>query len=263
MFIGDPKVGKTNIINRLIDKPFNDLTDTTTTFDTIDKELVTETKEKDGSSKEIKCTLNIMDSPGLEIYNSLLTFFLRKIDNDVVCLVYDITQRSSFESIKNKWIDLVRNESRDPKIFLIGNKNDMHDKEQVTESEAKDLAEKYGIEFILISAKDDYEINYLLERIIYYYKDEFIQYPEKRLIGQLYHIITNEQDINLGEGCCDSRRAILERRAKERCPCWCDICGCVCFCCCDCCLKICCCACDKYHCCCCRKKGIYDDYVTI
>ena len=56
-------------------------------------------------------------------------------------LVYDITQRSSFESI-SKWIKELK-EHADPNIImmLIGNKSDLTEKRQVKHDEALKFSE--------------------------------------------------------------------------------------------------------------------------
>jgi GTPase SAR1 family protein len=68
-------------------------------------------------------------------------------------LVYDVTQRSSFESL-NKWMGEVR-DSTNNKYFvvLLGNKIDLEDERNVSVMEGEQYAEENGFKFFETSAK--------------------------------------------------------------------------------------------------------------
>ena len=97
VLIGEASVGKTSIIYQFIDKIFQEDLQSTIggTF----------------NSKSIKCnnnkTLNleIWDTAGQERYRCVTKMFYKEAD--VAILVYDITSKSSFEELKNYWVEQV------------------------------------------------------------------------------------------------------------------------------------------------------------
>jgi small GTP-binding protein len=92
ILLGESGVGKTCIIKRLIDNIFNIITPTTFGSSSTEKKYVF-------NNTELK--LEIWDTAGQEIYRSLNHIFYR--DANIVLLVYDITNRRSFEEMKTYW----------------------------------------------------------------------------------------------------------------------------------------------------------------
>lgn len=69
-------------------------------------------------------------------------------------LVYSITSRMSFEEIETFQQQICRVKDRDYfPMALIANKSDLEADRQVSTQEGKDLAKKYGCQFIETSAK--------------------------------------------------------------------------------------------------------------
>ena len=98
VLVGESGVGKTSIITQYIDQTFQkDLQSTTGgTFST-------KSVECDGG-KILK--FEIWDTAGQEKYRALAKVFYK---NAAVCiLVYDITRRSSFDELKNYWINEIK-----------------------------------------------------------------------------------------------------------------------------------------------------------
>lgn len=71
-------------------------------------------------------------------------------------LVYDVTDRGSFQSIKT-WVDEIdKNADKHVNKVLIGNKCDVEDSARaVTRSEGESLAREYNMAFFETSAKKD------------------------------------------------------------------------------------------------------------
>ena len=90
--IGNAGVGKTCIIQRFIDNSFSDNPVSTISANSIEKEII--------RGKE-KYVLNIWDTAGQEKYQSLGKHFYK--DSYIVCLVYDITNQESLDSLKSIW----------------------------------------------------------------------------------------------------------------------------------------------------------------
>ena len=105
-----------------------------------------------------------MDTAGQEQYRSLTKYFYK--DAPVAILVYDITQKVSFENMKNYWFNqLLEFGCKNIILGVAGNKCDMYNEEEVDENEAKEFAKKIGAFFELTSAKKNTGINELFMKI--------------------------------------------------------------------------------------------------
>jgi len=103
VLLGESGVGKTSIINRYINKRFdNDLVPTEgATF----ANKIIKLNKFDG-----KCIkLNIWDTAGQERFRALSKIFYQ--DAHAAILVYDITDKHSFEEIKLYWINQIKEHS--------------------------------------------------------------------------------------------------------------------------------------------------------
>lgn len=87
----------------------------------------------------------IYDTSGQERFRSIPKGYIRK--GDGIIIVYDITDRSSFESMEY-WINEVAVLRSDhPPVIILGNKWDLEEHRQVKYSEGQNIAEKYGAFF--------------------------------------------------------------------------------------------------------------------
>ena len=79
-------------------------------------------------------------------------------------LVYDITRKESYDSVKNWWYKDIK-EHGDPDIVIgiAGNKSDRYDDEEVPEQEAREFAESIGAVFSLTSAQNNSGIDELFK----------------------------------------------------------------------------------------------------
>ena len=112
--IGDSCVGKTSIVQRLTMNDFKQEMGLT-----IGVEFNVKYFEIDG--KVIK--LQIWDTAGQEIFRSITLNYFR--DAVVAFLVFDLTNKKSFDNCKY-WIDTIReNSGENTFICLLGNKNDL------------------------------------------------------------------------------------------------------------------------------------------
>ena len=76
-------------------------------------------------------------------------------------MVYDITDRDSFEHVKNWMADVDKFAKEGVLRILVGNKCDLDSKRQVSFDNGKELADKYGIKFLETSAKETVNIDEL------------------------------------------------------------------------------------------------------
>ena len=143
IFVGDAATGKTSIINRIIDNPFNDTYEVSIGIDFMSKNIRFR-------GQNIK--IQIWDSAGQEKYKGLIPSYVR--NSSIVFIVYDISNRSSFDNIPN-WISFVKNIEKTTMI-LCGNKNDLD--RDVNKNEAEELAKREGLLFFECSAKTNENI---------------------------------------------------------------------------------------------------------
>ncbi|KAG4111200.1 hypothetical protein ERO13_D13G092900v2 [Gossypium hirsutum] len=137
LLIGDSGVGKSCLLLRFSDGSF-----TTSFITTIGIDFKIRTIELDG--KRIK--LQIWDTAGQERFRTITTAYYRGAMG--ILLVYDVTDESSFNNIRN-WIrNIEQHASDNVNKVLVGNKADMDEsKRAVPTSKGQALADEYGIKF--------------------------------------------------------------------------------------------------------------------
>ena len=143
IFVGDASTGKTSIINRIIDNPFNDTYEVSIGIDFMSKNI----KFRGQSIK-----IQIWDSAGQEKYKGLIPSYVR--NSSIVFIVYDVSNRSSFDNVSN-WISFVKNIEKTTMI-LCGNKIDLN--REVQTNEGQDLAKNENLLFFECSAKTNENI---------------------------------------------------------------------------------------------------------
>ncbi|RZC78689.1 hypothetical protein C5167_002900 [Papaver somniferum] len=111
------------------------------------------TIELDG--KRIK--LQIWDTAGQERFRTITTAYYRGAMG--ILLVYDVTDESSFNNIRN-WIrNIEQHASDNVNKILVGNKADMDEsKRAVPTAKGQALADEYGIKFFETSAKTNLNV---------------------------------------------------------------------------------------------------------
>jgi small GTP-binding protein len=125
--VGDTRVGKTSIIQRYVNKTFNDLVFTTIAGAASSVEVKTDTRI---------VTLDIWDTAGQEQYRSIAGIYFRNTSS--VIMIYDVASRESFTALRY-WHETVR-KSCDSKVhvYVVGNKIDL---------EAREVEYNEGIDF--------------------------------------------------------------------------------------------------------------------
>ena len=143
IFVGDACTGKTSIINRIIDNPFNDTYEVSIGIDFMSKNIRFR-------GQNIK--IQIWDSAGQEKYKGLIPSYVR--NSSIVFIVYDVANRDTFNNVVN-WISFVKNIEKTT-LILSGNKTDLS--RDVETKEGQELASKEGILFFECSAKTNENI---------------------------------------------------------------------------------------------------------
>ena len=141
IIVGDTNVGKTNIMSKYIKDQFN-----ITSKSTIGVEFGTKILEIDNKKVEAQ----IWDTAGQERYKSITSAYYKGAKGAFI--VYDITNKSTFESV-DKWIkDLNSYGDKNLTMLLIGNKSDLEDKRIINKEEGEEKAKSFELGFIETSA---------------------------------------------------------------------------------------------------------------
>ncbi|OMP86229.1 GTP-binding protein ryh1 [Diplodia seriata] len=147
-------VGKTSLITRFMYDSFDNTYQATIGIDFLSKTMYLEDRT---------VRLQLWDTAGQERFRSLIPSYIR--DSSVAVVVYDISNRKSFENTR-KWVDDVRGErGNDVIIVLVGNKTDLNDKREVTTAQGEEEAKKNNLMFIETSAKLGHNVKTLFRRI--------------------------------------------------------------------------------------------------
>ena len=147
MTLGISSVGKTSFILRFTENSFQNLFYSTVGIDC---------KAKIIEIENIKYKLLFYDTAGQERYKSLAPNLIKKAHG--IIIMYDITNKSSFDSIP----DIIKNIKEEKgdyfPMILIGNKKDLEQDREIKKEEGEDLASKNGIEYFEISNKEGINI---------------------------------------------------------------------------------------------------------
>ena len=156
VLLGESSVGKTSIITRFVENKFKQDTMSSLSANFVSKKI------EIGNNKFIK--FDIWDTAGQEKYRALAKIFYQ--DSKIVILVYDITNKNSFNELKNYWYEKVKENSSSDVIFAIaGNKCDLYEKEEVEKTEGEKFAKEIGAIFHETSALNSNGINELFTEI--------------------------------------------------------------------------------------------------
>ena len=99
-----------------------------------------------------------MDTIGQEKYNALNENFYKQAN--CCLLVYDITNKESFNKIKNYYVNKIKENCKSiVKVVLLGNKTDLNDKREVSDKDGHDLALQNEYIFMESSCKNNYNVS--------------------------------------------------------------------------------------------------------
>lgn len=116
VIIGDPSVGKTSLLTRIISNKFEPKYTSTLGVDFSFKDL---------KVRNSRIKLQIWDTAGQEKYRSLITSYYKHTDG--IIIVFDLSDENSFNNLLNSWVNHVTNylHSDYPKLLILGNKKDL------------------------------------------------------------------------------------------------------------------------------------------
>jgi len=155
VLIGDSTVGKTNLLTQYVDGKTSE-----NFISTIGIEFKNKTVElKDGR----KIRMQIWDTSGQEKFRALTKNYFRGCD--VALFVFDVTNKASFDNIK-EWLNLYNDVNGKNSIrILIGNKIDKENR-VVNKKDLEDFAKEKGLTSFEISVKDKEKIDEMFKKIV-------------------------------------------------------------------------------------------------
>ena len=145
IIIGDPNVGKSNILIRYTKNEFQ-----TDENPTIGADFFSKNLEIEG----VPCKLQIWDTAGQEHFRSIVKSYYKGISGAMI--VYDISNKNTFDRLPI-WLQEIENNCRaeDVPIVIAGNKKDLEEERQVVREQAETFCKERGLYFLETSAKDN------------------------------------------------------------------------------------------------------------
>jgi len=147
LLIGDSGVGKSCLLLRFADNTYTD-----SYISTIGVDFKIRTLDIDG--KTVK--LQIWDTAGQERFRTITSSYYRGAHGIIV--VYDVTDKVSFNNVKQWLGEIDRYACQSVNKLLVGNKADLVEKKVVEFNEAKEFADSLGISFLETSAKSAHNV---------------------------------------------------------------------------------------------------------
>ena len=142
--LGNSQVGKTCFILRYTKNTFNSTYISTIGIDFLTKNALLPNGEQ--------YQILFYDTAGQERYTSIAFNLMKGADG--ILLMYDVTQRKTFESI-TYWVKSIKEtKGENFPVVLIGNKCDLKEQKEISREEGESEAEKNGFLFFETSNKD-------------------------------------------------------------------------------------------------------------
>ncbi|EGT48330.1 hypothetical protein CAEBREN_07082 [Caenorhabditis brenneri] len=165
-----------------------------------------------GADRDEMVRLQVWDTAGQERFRCMVPMYMRNAD--AALIVYDVTDRNTFEDVERWLKDLDRSSgTEEAHVFLIGNKTDLVEKREVSEAEGKALAAKINAKFFELSNDQPNLFAAILSELSEDVLQSRHQTSEKK---QDLSTIRKEK-ITLGEEKFDDNSTIQLKSRKSRC----------------------------------------------
>ena len=190
-FVGDAGVGKTSLIEQLINQKFSQEVPSTIGGGNFIKRITIHQK---------KCQLSIWDTAGQERFRSLSKIYLK--NSNIVIYVYDITKRETFDNITKNWTHIIHDLLGDNNIIfgVFGNKSDMYSFDNVGFDNGKNLAEEINGFFFETTAQNYDNIMEAIRKLVNEYIIKYGDINDKK-----DKIVLNDEN-NKNNGCCGKKK---------------------------------------------------------
>ena len=156
LLIGNSGVGKSSLLFRFSENIWEKEFIPTIGVDFVSNINIIKKKLKSIEVDGKKVKLQIWDTAGQERFKNIQASYYKGASG--ILVVYDITNRESFEHVNSWLIEIEKNGNKNVYKFLIGNKNDLEDQRVVTKEEGEEFASINGMDFFETSAKTAYQV---------------------------------------------------------------------------------------------------------
>ena len=193
--LGEGRVGKTSLLKRYFNNKFDSSEVSTNNPSYFKKEEINKNGEK--------VIINIWDTAGQEIFNSLNTIYYK--DAVAALLVYDVSKFNDTFPKVEKWArEIIEVNSNDVFFVICGNKYDLLNSKDVINQNNQvinQFCNKYKCKNFFTSAKSGSNVDQAFKVLIDYMKDNC---KSKKQISKGLKIDKNQliENNNEKKGCC-------------------------------------------------------------
>ena len=171
VMLGDSGTGKNSIIKRFVKNRFDPVCKSTQVNAMMSKSMPI-------PGLKTSARFQIWDTAGQEKFHSMASFYYQ--DAAAAVVVFDLTQAQSFDGVK-VWIKEIHEKRSESIVIVIaGNKADLIDEQKVSPEAAKEYADSIGANLMIVSAKDDININDIFIHIGTALKEAIVESPSKK-----------------------------------------------------------------------------------
>ena len=143
VMLGEGRVGKTSLLHRFLKNEFDENCPST-----VKANMYANSRMEIGGHI---ADVAIWDTAGQEKYHALGPIYYREAHGAV--LVYDITDKESFNKVRNWLKELHSVVGESISVCVVGNKVDLERERRVNKQEAEDWCRDHGVGHVLCSAK--------------------------------------------------------------------------------------------------------------
>uniref|UniRef100_A0A1I7UBQ3 Ras-related protein Rab-21 n=1 Tax=Caenorhabditis tropicalis TaxID=1561998 RepID=A0A1I7UBQ3_9PELO len=192
VLLGEGCVGKSSLVLRFVENKFS-----SRHLSTIQASFQSKTINID----DCKAELHIWDTAGQEKYHALGPIYYR--GSNGVLLVFDITDRRSFEKVKNWVLEIKTCLGKSAEILIVGNKTDLEDERKIARQDAEAYAETEGAIYMETSAQDNIGISEAFEALTAKMLDRARTAPtEATSANRSIRLIDDEERDGRSKRCC-------------------------------------------------------------
>ena len=123
-------------------------------------------------------TIELLDTAGEDGYQNMVDMWIN--NGDAFFLVFAINDEESFKILEKKREKIIKMKGKNIPVVLIGNKNDLNNEREIQFKDAKNLAKKWGIDYIETSAKNNFNCREALELIVRKYYNDHNEREKKK-----------------------------------------------------------------------------------
>ena len=200
--LGDSTVGKTCLCSSYMNIEFKIDQLATIGADKSEKKLTLK------NGKEIK--LVIWDTAGQERFRAAGLKYAKNAQG--IVLVFDVTNRKSFDSISS-WMEVINDNFKNPIIILFGNKTDLEkEKWEVSSEEAKQFAEKMNFPYFETSALTKKGIN---EGFTFIANEIYDKLNVHEDVG-IQIVKPKEEDYEIVNGCFGKKKRLKKKKKNGK-----------------------------------------------